>query len=103
MEKRFLEEAEAAGRPAVLTEEQTAEIARTVQEGRAWNAFHDFVESWGLLQYLLAPFTFVFALWLAAQKELGSHRRVAAVFIAAVCATCIVLMFCRGYFTSLGW
>src|SRR5262245_29291577 len=60
------------------------------------------VESYGLLQYLLAPFLFVISI-LMWPRHLPSFVRAIVIIYAIIAVCAMLLMFYRGYFSSLGW
>ena len=66
------------------------------------NELHDWVESGGLLQYLLAPVAIVWAIMIFwSQRSLFSRLLSGA---SAMCAAVSIgFMLYRGYLTSLGW
>jgi hypothetical protein len=89
-----------------LSSAQHAEIGERLTShtryAQARDKLHGLVSTWGLLQYLIAPVSLLWAVVLAVLKSTLRFRLVAAA--AAVAAlVCVVLMFYRGYFTSLGW
>ena len=102
-EAEFRHQAELAGKSFVLTDAQNREIEAAVERARVDAAFREFVSSWGLLQYVLAPFTFLLGLYLAKSRKAPASHRVGAWVMTVAAAACIVLMFYRGYFSSLGW
>jgi len=103
MEERFLAEANAAGSPAVLTRSQRQEIDQAARKADLNNRFLAFVSTWGLAQYVLAPLAMLLSLGEAVLRRETRRYRQAACVPAGVALLCIILMFYRGYFSSLGW
>jgi hypothetical protein len=74
------------------------ELAENELRAELWS----WVASMGILQYILAPLTFAWAVALAVCNR--SHLiRMSAIGFAVAAAVSIVLMFHRAYFTSMGW
>ena len=80
---------------------EQALIEQTLREARQHSELYDWVSGPGLWQYVLIPASLVSAGWLLTTRD----RRVRAVACgcAASSVIALVLMFYRGYFTSLGW
>lgn len=103
MEWRFQEQNEAAGKPRDLTPEQKQEIEIKAAWHDRFSDFREFVSSWGLLQYPLTFATLGMGLWLATRRKSSAGHRTVAWGVTVIIATCIVVMFYRGYLTALGW
>ena len=96
-------EAELADKPFTLTDAQKQEIAEGMKQADANCRLRDLVGSWGLLQYVVAPAAFCLGMAVVANKQERRRTRIGASFLAGAAATCVVFMFARAYFTSLGW
>jgi len=85
-----------------MTAQEEARMRRDLAEAKAMNRLHLWVESMGLLQYLLAPLCWLVSLYVAV---LGYPRRSRLVGLASLCTASIgiALMLYRGYIESLGW
>jgi hypothetical protein len=81
-----------------LTDTEQRQMYSDVKEARARNDLLDFLESAGLLQYLLVPLVLGISFIVMRVKR---RRLAIPPLICAVAAG--VLMLYRGYFTSLGW
>lgn len=68
-----------------------------------WNRFRDFVSTWGLAQYVVAPMGVILSL--VVLRSARRDRVVVGVSLttALASAACMGMMFYRGYFSSLGW
>ena len=75
---------------------------RMSQENTARDQLRVTVQTFGLLQYVLAPLLLVFSLAVFF-KTRGSWASVAATFSVFAAAVAISLMLYREYFQSLGW
>lgn len=102
-EERLRDIAAAEGRPFEITPEQQAEIDEMVKQVERDGAFRDFVASFGLLQYIVAPTALLLSLILIRSKRLGRRWRIGAGCLATCNLGCIGLMLFRGYFSALGW
>jgi len=85
-----------------LTSEERRDMEETIARYKANNRLHSAVETDGLLQYLLAPIALIASLAVALSKRSRPKRLAARVTMVTSLAG-IVMMFYRGYFTSLGW
>lgn len=103
MEWKFLNEANEAGRPAVLTEAQQEAITAAQREAVLNNEFREFVGSWGLWQYIVAPLGVVLTLLLPGRRNSPRLVNTLAAAAVLVSSSCVVMMIYRGYFSSLGW
>lgn len=103
MEKQFRMEAELQGRPADITPAQEAQIAKAIESAEENAAFRGFVETFGLAQYIVAPLAAILGYRLATGKKKQERARWLSPGLAILSGICIVMMFYRGYFTSLGW
>ena len=87
---------------AILTEEQKIEMQNSIKKANANNDLLNFVSSFGLLQYILAPILFIYSLIM-----FKHHIEIKYKFIFTFPLSASVfggfLMFHRSYFTSLGW
>lgn len=59
------------------------------------------VSKFGMVQYILAPATFLLALFCAVSLP-GARKKSTAALCAFLCATCIFLMLVRGYWHAMG-
>jgi len=75
---------------------------RISQENAARDQLRAAVQTFGLLQYVLAPLLLIFSLAVFF-KTRGSWASVAATFSVFAAAAAISLMLYREYFQSLGW
>lgn len=75
---------------------------RLSPENTARDRLRASVETFGLLQYILAPLLLIFSLAVFF-KTRGSWASVAATFSMFAAAVAISLMLYREYFQSLGW
>lgn len=89
-----------AGQPTTrpLTPAECLQMGTDVSRGQANNQLRDFVETAGLLQYLLVPL-----LVATAVLVLRGDRPRLALPLIMVALVAAALMFHRAYFTSLGW
>ena len=87
---------------APLTAEENADMMERRRHAKNRNRLRAIVGTWGLLQYVIAPLALILAVTgIAAAKRWTS--KAAAIACGAVALACIVLMFSRGYLTSLGY
>ena len=85
-----------------LTEQEEAEIAVKQQKDAIENRLHSWVSGPGLLQYLLAPLAAVWAWALRTRAQpIAAGSAVWVMRLSGI--LCVIMMFVRGYFTSLGW
>lgn len=107
MEMRLRTQAESDGVPFVLTEEQKRQLDEAEAKARPKatldNDFHDFVELWGLLQYLVAPLATLLGFGLLIERTATKRARKLGGLMFALALPCVILMFYRGYFSALGW
>ena len=75
---------------------------RISSENSARDQLRDAVQTFGLMQYVLAPVLLIFSLAVFL-KTRRSRASVAATFSVFVAAIAISLMLYRGYYESLGW
>ncbi len=102
-EARFRNQSYIEGKLIRPTAEQEAEIEREIERAEENSDFRDFVSSWGQAQYLVAPLAMWLSMLIVINKAVPRGGRIIAAIAAAASACSIVLMFYRGYFTSLGW
>jgi len=102
MEDQFRKEAQSQGRAFANTPEQEAQIIKAIEHDKENSAFRDFVGSFGLMQYIVAPIAFYIAILLVTSKSVPKSKRFVAGGMCLLSGACIVLMFYRGYFSSLG-
>ena len=85
---------------APLSSDEEKELEADKARAEANSALFGWVGSFGQLQYLLAPIALILAV---AQSMLRIRwRRIAAIICTCTTVLSIVLMFYRGYFSSLG-
>lgn len=87
---------------AALSPEETAQMRREVAQAKAENDLYFWVSTMGILQYLLAPMALVWSLVVAVSRR-DRRRRAVAAIVATASAVSLLIMFCRGYYSSLGW
>ena len=85
-----------------LTKDERDQMEKVVSHAHAWNSLHGFVSTFGLMQYFFASLSFVWSL-LIAMRSSNKNKKVVSTFFIVSTSICIVMMFYRGYFTSLGW
>ena len=72
-------------------------------KGQAESEFRDFVSTWGLAQYLIAPGGLAMGVFVAMGRRDARAHRVVGIAAGLVSAACVAMMLYRGYFSSLGW
>ncbi|MGD8522597.1 MAG: hypothetical protein PVF56_15725 [Desulfobacterales bacterium] len=85
-----------------LTADERIQMQKDVSRARNKNALLGMVSSFGLLQYILAPFSLIWSFTIAKRNANTAKRILSALFVITNLIS-IVLMVYRGYFTSLGW
>lgn len=85
-----------------LTKDQQAELDAVLEKSDINSTLRGWVESAGLLQYLVAPFAFATAM-LSLMIAKPRWARLGFVGLAALSGYAIAMMWHREYFTSLGW
>ena len=85
-----------------LTRDERDQMEKDVSHAHAWNSLRGFVGTFGLMQYFFASLSFVWSLLIAMRSSNKNKKVVSTLFIVSN-SICIVMMFYRGYFTSLGW
>jgi len=88
--------------PRPLTEIQQKELQRELDQSHANSALRHWVQTWGLLQYVLAPLAVVLSLVLLIRAP-SWRGRLGFSLLGTLSGGAVVLMLYRGYFTSLGW
>lgn len=84
-----------------LSTEEREELEAHKAYSEARNDLCAWVGTFGLLQYLLAPTALILAMAQATLRV--GWRRILAIICACTTVLSIVLMFYRGYLSSLGW
>ena len=103
MEDAIRKTAEMEGKPFVLTPVQEADITEAMRKAQDGCDFRDFVESFGLAQYLVAPGALLLSVLVLRMRKAGKQFRLWGWSLASVCLGCIAMMFYRGYFSALAW
>ncbi len=85
-----------------LTKAESIQMEKDISRGTAKNALLGAVSSFGLLQYIFAPSSFILSIIIATRNR-KKLKIIVSSFFAISSFICIVLMLYRGYFTSLGW
>ena len=85
-----------------LTAGEQEQMWRDIGRAKSTNALHSFVRSAGLLQYLLAPLTFLMGTALIARRRDISISVVPAFLPIVAALFCGLMMIYRGYLESLG-
>jgi hypothetical protein len=89
------------GRPPdrALIPEEREQMLQALRRGRANNALRNFVGTFGLAQYVLAPLLVILSFWVIRRGQPG--LRDAAWLTLAIGLAAVSLMLYRGYFTSV--
>lgn len=103
MEEEFRILDESNGQHGELTQAQKAEIEMAAARACLNSQFRDFVGSWGLRQYLIAPLAFLVAAGMVLTRDTPKWARRAAIVPAAASGVCLAMMLYRNYFGALGW
>jgi hypothetical protein len=75
---------------------------RVSQENTPRDQLHSLVQTFGLLQYVLAPFLLILAMTVFLKSK-GSRVKAAAALSILGAAIAISLVLYRGYYQGLGW
>lgn len=87
---------------APLTERERAVIRREVVLEERMAQLHEWVETMGVAQYIIAPAALMLSAYLAVMSKSMLGRAV-TFFGACISLVAVILMLYRQYFTSLGW
>ncbi len=102
--RRFLGPRDANGEPVTrpLTASDKEQMRQDIRRGRANNRLLGFVETAGVLQYLLVPVLFVLSLVLLARRKPSCRGVLVAALPLCVSIAACAFMLYRAYFPSLG-
>lgn len=78
-------------------------MTRSIRTGRAINALHRVVESWGVLQYLFVALVYYLAAMLLLDPECMWWTKRTAIVGIVVATAAFALASYRAYLESLGW
>ena len=73
-----------------LTEKEKNIMAQDDLYASRWNSLVSWARDWGMLQYLLAPLTFIWGLYLAGVRK--GKKRIAALLYSSIAVVCIIFM-----------
>ena len=84
-----------------LTESERLQMQKDIEQADTMNALKGMVSGYGIWQYIFAPVALILSIVMAISRRPMYKRIMCAVF-ALSSLIAMVLMFYRGYFTSLG-
>ena len=84
-----------------LTESERLQMQKDIEQANTMNALKGSVSGYGMLQYILAPVAFILSIMLVISRR-PMYKRIICALFALSSLIAMVLMFYRGYFTSLG-
>jgi len=105
MEKEFRAQWEEAGNDPQefrTTTEQQRQIEQSQRNVRTRNSFRNFIGTFGLSQYVLAPAAMIWAIVIATRRHYALRWRMSGALLACVAVICVGLMLYRDYIRSLG-
>lgn len=94
---------DATGQPLPLTAAQNVQMQADLAQAQVNNRLRDIVSTWGLAQYLLAPTTLAFALYIWGRSPGHRDKRIFATAAVLISLAAGALALHRAYFPSLGW
>ena len=85
-----------------LTSEEKERMTQDIKHAKLWNELRDWVEGFGLLQYLLIPILIILSIVLIIRKTPKVVKILASAFLLIGLINGFFMIY-RGYFSSLGW